>query len=473
MARVSDECRCALVLRKSREQRWPPILAATPKKNRNDALNTAALLLAKLVAAGALVETEVRSALFNACVANKLVHDDGRDSVRRTIQSGYEAGINEPWSFKAKNSDRPEDDGDGDDAARRRTSGAWPYQSAKDFRTDYNRDWIIKNVIAPGEVSNFCGEPGKGKSALAGDISLHICAGKDCRGYKSKKRGGIVYFALERADLVKRRFNAQCDQYGIDPKTLPFHVVGVTIDMMERGCIQRFLDTIHATEEDCGVPVVMIVVDTSAKAIAAGDGEENSAKDKNILRANARRVMDEIPGLHVMFVSHTGKDPDKEERGSNAGKGDDDMLVMLNGQTAVIKKRNDGPEGLLTNYGMKSIIVGADEDGDQIDIAIVDPDTSQKAAPTRVRLKGQPKMALDFLAETINEAGVSPPASLPVSRAVSRVVRIEQWEEQCRRRNLAGGEGEAFRKAFDRAADKLQEIHLISILDGWAWILYE
>jgi hypothetical protein len=217
----------------------------------------------------------------------------------------------------------------------------------------------------------------------------------------------------------------------------------------------------------------MMVIDTSAKAIAAGGGEENSAKDKNTLRANARRVMDEIPDLHILFVSHTGKDPEKEERGSNAGKGDDDMLVMLNGQTAIVKKRNDGPEGLLTNYDMKSIVVGTDEDGDQIDIAIVDPNTSKRPPPGKEKPKGYPGLALDFLVDAINEAGVPPPPGFGLPRSVNRAVTIDQWRLECQKRNFAGGEGNTFRQAFNRAADKLQGIRFISMREGWAWLLYE
>ena len=85
-------------------------------------------------------------------------------------------------------------------------------------------------------------------------------------------------------------------------------------------------------------------------------------------------------------------------------------------------------------------------------------------------------MALDFLVEAINEVGQLPPVSLGLPRSVVRVVTIEQWMEQCIKRRFAGGERDhnsACRKAFDRAADKLRELHLIAIMDGYAWIIYE
>jgi RecA-family ATPase len=214
----------------------------------------------------------------------------------------------------------------------------------------------MKYVIAPNEVSNWCGPPGTGKSALVGDLCLHICAGMDWRGFKSKKQGAVLYCALERADLVERRFNAQAAQYGIDPKQLPFHIVGLTIDMLATWVVDKFVATIRAVEEVCGVAVILLVVDTSAKAIAAGGGDENHARDKNIVRANARRVMEIVEGLHVALIGHTGKDVERGERGSNAGLGDDDLLVILNKSVADVLKRNDGPEGPLTNYRIIPIL---------------------------------------------------------------------------------------------------------------------
>jgi hypothetical protein len=194
-----------------------------------------------------------------------------------------------------------------------------------------------------------------------------------------------------------------------------------------------------------------------------------------MMRANARRILLEVENIHIALISHTGKDPEKGERGSNAGLGDDDMLVIMNGQTAIIVARNDGAEGLLTNYKITSVVVGEDEDGDKIDIAVIDPDTTATVVTPKDKPKGQPGMALDFLVEAINEVGVLPPGSLGLPRSVIRVVTIKQWEEQCQKRHLAGGKGNdsAFRKAFDRAADKLQELHLIAILDDYAWIVYE
>jgi hypothetical protein len=373
---------------------------------------------------------------------------------------------------KARASRADENRGSSDKPAK-----GWAVRMAKDFRATVSKSWIIKNVLAPGEVSNFYGLPGSGKSMLVGDLAVHITAGIDWRGYRSKQKGGVIYFALERADLVERRFYVQAEQYGLDPNALQFGVVNETIDMMNPGCVDEFVETIRNTDETSGTKTVVIMIDTSAKAIAAGGGDENHARDKNMMRANARRVMRAIEGLHVVFVSHCGKDDTRGERGSNAGEGDDDIRVLLNGATAMIDKRNDGALGLLTAYGMKVVVLGADEDGDVIDIAIINPDTtaaSQEVHSDKIKMTPQQRLAMELLVNCVNDCGKPPSPSLGLPKSVTKVVTREQWREHCLKGGLAIGENETSSgRAFLRVVETLRAVHKIGIEDQLVWIAYE
>lgn len=351
----------------------------------------------------------------------------------------------------------------------------WTFRQAKDFRATASKDWIIKGVIASGEVSNWYGPPGSGKSGLVGDLAMHVAAGRDWRGYRSKLQGGVIYFALERADLVERRWNVQAAQYGLCPKSMPFYLVNETIDMMKPACIDRFVATIRAANAVSNIPVRMAVIDTSAKSVAAGGGDENSARDKNIMRASARQVMRAIEGLHVALVSHTGKDESRGERGSNAGEGDDDIRILLNGVTAEIDKRNDGPKGLLTTYSMKPVVLGVDEDGDEISIAVIDPDPSAKSQAThsKTKMSSQQTLAMELLVGCINDHGTPPPPSAGLPRTVNKAVTREQWREYCIKGGLAlGGNEESSDRAFRRVVEKLRALHKIGIDGELVWIAY-
>jgi hypothetical protein len=65
-----------------------------------------------------------------------------------------------------------------------------------DMGDSASKRWIMKGVIARGETSSWIAPPGKGKSALLTDVAIHVASGTDWRGFLSKERCGVVYFAL-------------------------------------------------------------------------------------------------------------------------------------------------------------------------------------------------------------------------------------------------------------------------------------
>jgi RecA-family ATPase len=146
---------------------------------------------------------------------------------------------------------------------------------------------LIKGVAAKGETLSLIGPPGSGKSALITDIVTHIGAGQDWRGYRTKAPAGVVMFAFERADLVKRRLAAYA-QRGY--QSLPIAVAGQVLDLMNPACVDTVMATIRSAEERFGCEVGYIAIDTYAKGIAAGNGDEDKARDQNRVLANMRRV---------------------------------------------------------------------------------------------------------------------------------------------------------------------------------------
>jgi AAA domain len=112
------------------------------------------------------------------------------------------------------------------------------------------KPWVIKNVIARDETSSWFAPPGKGKSAMLTDLGVHAAAGLDWRGYRTKGRSGVVYFALERADLVRRRLIAHKLRDGLHG--LPIAVAGEVIDLFDRKCVGAIFDTIKKAEDRFG-----------------------------------------------------------------------------------------------------------------------------------------------------------------------------------------------------------------------------
>jgi len=207
---------------------------------------------------------------------------------------------------------------------RRANYKGFPLRLAGEFGQAIAKRHIIKGIFARGETSAWIAAPGGMKSALMAEASIHIAAGMDWHGRRNKERCGVVYFALERADLVERRLRAHLAR--LDIQSLPVAIVGSTIDLMNSNTVPRIVETIREAEACFGTAVGFVVFDTFAKLIAAGGGDENSAKDQGRVFANIQRIKDVID-VHPALVGHTGKDTSKGWRGSNAGIGDADLVV--------------------------------------------------------------------------------------------------------------------------------------------------
>jgi hypothetical protein len=334
--------------------------------------------------------------------------------------------------------------------------------------------WIIKNVLARGETSNWFGPPGVGKSVLLTDLAFHVAAGWEWRGYRSKERCGVVYIALERGALVKRRLSAYMRDH--DAPDLPIAVASNVIDLKNKGSVKLIVDTIRDAEARFVCKVGLIVIDTISKGIAAGGGDEDKAKDVNIVLANLRRV-EELTTVHIACVGHTGKDESRGHRGSNANLGDVDLMVQIGGdgavKTATVIKINDGMEGPLTHYKIESALLGADDDGDAITTAIISSEAAEaeQEAQAKKGLSDAQRRALELLTRCINDHGRPPPPSREFPQNV-RAVLLKEWHNMSERGSLSSAEKKADRdKAFRRAWEGLQTKMRIACLDGWVWLV--
>ncbi|MBR1232587.1 AAA family ATPase [Bradyrhizobium sp. AUGA SZCCT0182] len=249
--------------------------------------------------------------------------------------------------------------------------------------------WLIKGIFARGESSAWIGAPGSLKSALLASAAICVGAGFDWHGYRNKGAAGVVYFAIERADLVKRRLRAHRQRLGL--VGTPICVSSDTIDLTHPEAFKRVVDTIRTAETILGTDIGLVIIDTFAKLIASAGGDENSAKDQGAVFANVQRVKNNT-GVHVALIGHTGKDESRGARGSNALLGDVDVMVTISGEeikTATVTKANDAPEGPLFSFKSEVHQFGTDEDGDPITVNIISADTvdAPQAAAHEPKLK--------------------------------------------------------------------------------------
>jgi hypothetical protein len=265
------------------------------------------------------------------------------------------------------------------------TAKGYPFQTFDEMAIcAVAKRWLIKGVMARGESSAWIAAPGAMKSALMAEASISVAAGLDWNGKRSKETAGVVYFAIERADLVRRRLQAHGQRQGLTG--LPIAVVSSTIDLTKPDAHLKVVATIREAETALEVPIGLIIIDTFAKLIAAGGGDENSAQHQGAVFANLQRVKN-ATDTHVALIGHTGKDESRGARGSNAFLGDVDVMVTISGdeiKTATVTKANDAPEGPLFSFKSEVHSFGVDEDGDEITVNVVSEESiSQPETLTR------------------------------------------------------------------------------------------
>lgn len=326
------------------------------------------------------------------------------------------------------------------------------------------RDHLIKGILVRGETSAWIAPPGGLKSALLASAAIAVASGRDWHGRKNKGAAGVVYFALERADLVHRRLLAHGER--LELTNLPIAVVSRTIDLMDRNTVPIVVATVAEAEASFGCEAGLLIFDTFAKLVAAGGGDEDKARDQGRVFSNLQRIKEQLRneregrrGAHIAIIGHTGKDESRGARGSNAILGDGDVMVTITGaehaRTAVVTKANDMPEGPL--FSFRSVVhhFGHDEDGDPITVNIV----SEEEVPTigraaKATASSWPKglrLVRDCITDAMADNAVDHRvgADGPAVKAVDRL----QAREVHRKRYVNTGEGdraEAERKAWTR-----------------------
>jgi len=240
---------------------------------------------------------------------------------------------------------------------------------------------------------------------------------------------------------------------------------------MSRKCAVTIIDAIKRAEDKFGLEIGLIGFDTYAKGIAAGGGDESSAKDQNAALANLRRVLDK-KNIHIATIGHTGKDESRGERGSNAKLADADLQVQLTGDTirsAVVKKANDQPEGLLTSFRLEPFDFGPDEDGDPFRTFILSPEIISNAVVIERALTDQQQRAMEALAEVTLSQGVdlAPRDGMP---AGLKSVTADQWRAELYRRGVLDQTTKNPRARFFELRNRLAAKHLIGVQDELVWL---
>jgi hypothetical protein len=337
-----------------------------------------------------------------------------------------------------------------------------------DLNANSTKDWQVHNLLGAGEASAMYGKPGDGKSVLAQDLGLHVAAGWDWHG-RGVKRGAVVYIALERRKLVERRAIAFRARYRVPE--LPFAIVGGVHDFRDPRTATDIAAVVREVEQATGETVVLIIIDTISRALCGGD--ENSPKDMGAI-VNATSLLQDKTKAHVLWLHHMPMDGSDRMRGHGALLGALDTtihVVKTDGiRTATVVKANDSEEGERITFGLESVVIGQDADGNETSAPIVVPLEAAKPVAKPQRVPRAAQTALRALAKAIEECGENAPASNHIPTG-TRITTIDRWRQYAYNMGIsASEEPRAKQKAFKEGSDRLIADQQVAVWADHVWL---
>lgn len=248
-------------------------------------------------------------------------------------------------------------------------------QSLATFSQAKAASWIIKGVLPRAALGVVYGDSGAGKTFYVLDQVVAVCRGADWRGNKVKQ-GRAVYICAEGAAGFQKRLEAYADHHGVALGDIDMGVITDVPSFMDKADIKALGLQLKKHGK-----IDILVVDTYARVMVGGN--ENDAKDVGLAIAHCE-LLHRLTGAMVLLVHHSGKDASRGARGSGALRAAADLEVEVVQtracRVATVTKMKDGEDGKEYPFKLNTVVLGQDEDGDDITSCVVE----HRAADTRV-----------------------------------------------------------------------------------------
>lgn len=251
--------------------------------------------------------------------------------------------------------------------------------------------WIVKDFLPHAQLGVLFGESGSGKSFLAYDLCVAISRGIEWNGRKVKK-GRVLYVVAEGVAGYVNRIKAYCHQHAISPFDIDIDVISdMTPNLMEPVHVADLIK--EATRHG---PYDLIVMDTFAQVTPGAN--ENSGEDMGKALAHCRRLH-QATGAMVLLVHHSGKDTSKGARGWSGLRAAADVELEVNRleelRSVSVTKLKDGTDGFQIGFKLHTVVLGTDNDGDDITSCIVEyTDTGRVARVKKPKLGSRERNVL-------------------------------------------------------------------------------
>jgi AAA domain len=166
-----------------------------------------------------------------------------------------------------------------------------------------------------------------------------------------------------------------------------FKVMRHRIDLRQETDVARLVATIAKYEGETGLPCLLVVIDTVARAL--GSGSDSDPKDMAALISAADTVRQSCKKPTVALIHHCGKDISRGPRGRSDLPGALDTCVLVerlennSGNRATCEYAKDDPDGWAVDFHLEQVELGVDDDGDPITTCVLRKGEAYVFAPAK------------------------------------------------------------------------------------------
>lgn len=341
------------------------------------------------------------------------------------------------------------------------------------------REYLLKGLISPSELSVIYGEPGCGKSFFALYLARAVSQGRQVLG-KRIHQSNVLFLALEGVSGFEKRLRAQIMDY---QESEGFGYIAQPVDLFADNTARD--DVIEAAQI---MSAGIIVVDTLNRAM--GGGSENDPSDMGQFIKNLDHIRIST-GAHICVIHHCGKDSTRGMRGHSSLLGASDVVMEVkreegstNRTVSVHKAKDDADDGKY-RFALKVRELGVDEDGDPITTCVVeeleltddDINTGSGDRPLSKTEKLWLRELQEFFSRDGNTQLIRPEVSFEGKIPCATRDDVREW---CKARGLVGVAhsvarpgvlSSTDRSKFSRGLEALKIRNKIGIHGNWIWLV--
>jgi hypothetical protein len=321
-------------------------------------------------------------------------------------------------------------------------------QPAHVFAQGKPQAWLVKSVLPRATIGVLFGESGAGKSFAIVDMAVDVALGQPWRGLRTAK-ARVVYVVAEGASGFRNRLRALCHHRGMQLDQLPVGVIADAPNLMEKADALAVAKAIKAAGG-----ADLVVVDTLAQVMPGAN--ENAGEDVGRVLAHCKGIHT-ATGAMVLLVHHSGKDAARGARGWSGLKAAADVELEVSRLDArrslTVSKMKDGDDGMEYAFQLETVVLGLDEDGDEITSCVVKHAEGAVRRVAKARLGDYEQALFEAVEELAGVANGTVGREEALQKAIS-LVPLEAGKADRRRDNVV------------RAEKALVEIKGLLVRDG-------